>query len=177
VAWRECSIVIEVACGARSEVEVDGALFAAALLVLHFEAPGKMASFKNYYHVLGIDSTAGDAAIKAAFRRLALRHHPDRAKDKRTAQRFREIREAYEVLSDPEKRRQYDHVYRAQGAALRPIGPRVERRKTGARRGIRSGGGLGITLDVLGLRVGLAVDAELTRPAARSQKGPRRRAQ
>jgi len=175
VAWRECSIVIHVACGARSEVEVDGALFAAALPVLHFEAPGKMASFKNYYHVLGVDSTAGDAAINAAFRRLALRHHPDRSKDKRTARRFREIREAYDVLSDPENRRQYDHVYRARGAALRPIGPRVERREPGARQGTRSRG-FGITLDVLGLRVGLAVDAELTRPAARRRTGPRRSA-
>lgn len=42
-----------------------------------------MNSFKNYYDVLGVDSTANDAAIKTAFRRLARRHHPDVAKDKR----------------------------------------------------------------------------------------------
>jgi len=114
--------------------------------------PGKMDSFKNYYHLLRIDSTAGDAAIKAAFRRLALRHHPDSAKDKRTAHRFREIREAYDVLSDPEKRRQYDQ-----------------------RRGTRSGG-FGVTLDVLGLRLRLAVDAGLSGPGARRPKVPRRSA-
>jgi DnaJ-class molecular chaperone len=133
-----------------------------------------MDSFKNYYHVLRVDSTADDATIKAAFRRLARRHHPDVAKNKRGARRFREIREAYHVLSNPEKRRQYDDVYRARRAALRPVEPRVERREMSARGGARSSR-FGITLDVLGLRLGLAVEAEPIRRDVRRQKGPRRR--
>ena len=123
-----------------------------------------MGSFKNYYHVLRVRSTADEARIKTAFRRLARRHHPDIAKDKRAARRFREIREAYDVLSDPEKRRQYDDAYRTREAALRRLRPQLERSRA------RSAG-LGITLDVLGLSVGLAVDAELLRPGAKQQKG------
>ena len=127
-----------------------------------------MDSFKNYYHVLRVASTSDDAAIKAAFRRLARRHHPDVAKDKRAGRRFLEIREAYEVLSDPEKRRQYDRVYRAQ-TALRPIEAGAEHRKKGTQGGARASASFGITLDVLGLRV-LSLDAELRRPGARRQK-------
>lgn len=67
--------------------------------------------FKNYYDVLGVPRTASDAEIKKAFRSLARKHHPDVAKDKAQAEsRFREINEANEVLSDPEKRREYDEL-------------------------------------------------------------------
>jgi DnaJ-class molecular chaperone len=122
-----------------------------------------MERFKNYYRILNIDSAADDAAIKAAFRRLARRYHPD-AKNARAARRFPEIREAYEVLCDPEKRRHYDQVYRAQ-TAVRPLADGHTSPKLGAR--ARSGSvGLGISLDVLGLRVGLALDAEARRSAA-----------
>ncbi|PYO48661.1 MAG: hypothetical protein DMD84_20385, partial [Candidatus Rokuibacteriota bacterium] len=69
-----------------------------------------MANFKDYYRRLGVSPTAGDLAIKAAFRRLARRHHPDVALDKRSARRFPGILEAYEVLSDLERRRHYDRV-------------------------------------------------------------------
>ena len=64
--------------------------------------------FKDYYKILGVDRTADDKAIKAAYRKLARKHHPDVAKGKDSGDRFREINEAYEVLSDPEKRRRYD---------------------------------------------------------------------
>jgi DnaJ-class molecular chaperone len=62
--------------------------------------------FKDYYKILGVDRKADDAAIKSAYRKLARKYHPDvnNGKD----ERFKEIAEAYEVLSDPEKRRRYD---------------------------------------------------------------------
>src|ERR1051326_2055577 len=64
--------------------------------------------FKDYYKTLGVDRKADDKTIKSAYRRLARKHHPDVAKGKDTADKFKEIAEAYEVLSDPEKRRRYD---------------------------------------------------------------------
>ena len=67
--------------------------------------------FKNYYDVLGVTAKASDAEIKNAFRNLARKYHPDVAKDKATAEtKFKEINEANEVLSDPEKRRKYDEL-------------------------------------------------------------------
>ena len=67
--------------------------------------------FKNYYDVLGISSNASDAEIKKAFRSLARTHHPDIAKDKVGSEiKFKEINEAHEVLSDPDKRRKYDEL-------------------------------------------------------------------
>ena len=67
--------------------------------------------FKNYYDVLGVAPNASDAEIKNAFRSLARKYHPDVAKDKAGAEnRFKEINEANEVLSDPDKRRRYDEL-------------------------------------------------------------------
>jgi curved DNA-binding protein len=67
--------------------------------------------FKDYYSVLGVPRTATDEDIKKAFRKLARLYHPDVAKDKKTAeQKFKEINEAHEVLSDPAKRRKYDEL-------------------------------------------------------------------
>lgn len=65
--------------------------------------------FRDYYQTLGVAKTASQDEIKSAFRKLARKHHPDVATDKKTAEeKFKEINEAYEVLSDPEKRRKYD---------------------------------------------------------------------
>lgn len=64
--------------------------------------------FKDYYKILGVNRSADDKAIKTAYRKLARKHHPDVAKGRDNGERFREITEAYEVLSDPEKRRRYD---------------------------------------------------------------------
>jgi len=64
--------------------------------------------YKDYYKILGVPKNAGDKAIKTAYRRLARKHHPDVAKGKDSAARFQEIAEAYEVLSDAEKRKRYD---------------------------------------------------------------------
>ncbi|KYH38327.1 MAG: molecular chaperone DnaJ [Candidatus Bathyarchaeota archaeon B23] len=63
---------------------------------------------KDYYRILGVDRNATQEEIKRAFRRLALKYHPDRNKSPDAEERFKEISEAYAVLSDPEKRRQYD---------------------------------------------------------------------
>lgn len=131
-----------------------------------------MDSFKNHYRTLNVDSTADEATVKAAFRRLALRYHPDRARTARAARRFEEIREAYDVLSDPDKRRAYDRVYRAQ-TALRPVTARAAPPRR--RRAASGAAGLGITLDLLGLRVGLAAGAAATRPPARRPRSPRKK--
>jgi DnaJ-class molecular chaperone len=66
--------------------------------------------FKDYYKILGVDRNADEKAIRTAYRRLARKYHPDVNKNKDAGQRFREINEAYEVLSDPEKRRRYDSL-------------------------------------------------------------------
>ncbi len=69
-----------------------------------------MAEFIDYYTVLGLPKTAGEAEIKSAYRKLAMKHHPDRNQGNKQASesKFKEINEAYEVLSDPKKRKMYD---------------------------------------------------------------------
>ncbi|RWS31686.1 dnaJ subfamily B member 9-like protein [Leptotrombidium deliense] len=67
-----------------------------------------MAAKKDYYELLGVKKDANERQIKKAFRNLALKYHPDKNKAKGAEDKFREIAEAYEVLSDPEKRKQYD---------------------------------------------------------------------
>src|ERR1700681_416561 len=79
--------------------------------------------FKDYYKVLGVPRTASEADIKKAFRKLARQYHPDVAKTKKGAEeKFKEINEAYEVLSDPTKRKKYDELGPnwKQGAECRP---------------------------------------------------------
>src|SRR5512139_623642 len=67
--------------------------------------------YKDYYEVLGVPRSASDADIKKAFRKLAREYHPDVAKNKKQAEeKFKEINEAYEVLSDPAKRKRYDEL-------------------------------------------------------------------
>lgn len=66
---------------------------------------------KDYYEVLGVEKTADDAAIKKAYRKLAMKYHPDRNPDNKEAEeKFKEIGEAYEVLSDADKRAAYDRL-------------------------------------------------------------------
>jgi curved DNA-binding protein len=68
-------------------------------------------TFQDYYGILGVPKTATPKEIKAAFRKLARKHHPDlNQNDPAAEKRFKEINEANEVLSDPEKRRRYDEV-------------------------------------------------------------------
>lgn len=69
------------------------------------------AQFKDYYAILGVPRDASAADIKKAFRKLARKHHPDVATDKKAAEeKFKEINEANEVLADPEKRKRYDDL-------------------------------------------------------------------
>jgi curved DNA-binding protein len=79
--------------------------------------------FKDYYEVLGVPRTASEDDIKKAFRKLARQYHPDVAKTKKGAEeKFKEVNEAYEVLSDPAKRKKYDELGPnwKQGAEFRP---------------------------------------------------------
>ena len=79
--------------------------------------------FKDYYRILGVERSADDKTIKSAYRKLARKYHPDVAKGKDDGQRFREITEAYEVLSDPEKRRRYDTLGPDWQRHVQPPGP------------------------------------------------------
>ncbi|MGD9224170.1 MAG: DnaJ C-terminal domain-containing protein, partial [Desulfobacteraceae bacterium] len=66
-------------------------------------------STTDYYQILGVDKHASESQIKKAYRKLAMKYHPDHTKgDKNSEEKFKRISEAYAVLSDPEKRKQYD---------------------------------------------------------------------
>ena len=68
-----------------------------------------MAEKRDYYEVLGVDRGADDATLKKAYRKLAKKYHPDvNPGDAEAEKKFKEATEAYSVLSDPEKRKQYD---------------------------------------------------------------------
>ena len=66
--------------------------------------------FKNYYKILGVAEDADIKAIKKAYRKLALKLHPDVSAEADASDKFKEVAEAYEVLKDQEKRAEYDHI-------------------------------------------------------------------
>ena len=73
---------------------------------------------KDYYKILGVPENASEEEIKKAFRKLAFKHHPDRnpGNEKQAEEKFKEINEAYAVLSDKQKRQQYDFAKKGQFA-------------------------------------------------------------
>jgi molecular chaperone DnaJ len=105
-----------------------------------------MAPTKDFYAVLGVSSSASQDEIKKTYRRLAAKHHPDKnPNDAKAADRFKEISEAYTVLGDPQKRKQYDEMRRlgaftgfggGRSGGSRPSG-------SGARPGPGAGAGAG----------------------------------
>ena len=108
----------------------------------------------SYYQVLGIGKDASDKDVKAAFRRLARRHHPDLNPGDEAAEReFKKINEAYEVLSDPESRSKYDRYGDNWRHADR----------------IESGGGFGYGSGAPGGGRAPAVDAESLRSAGQTR--------
>ena len=66
--------------------------------------------FKDYYDTLGVKTDATDAEIKAAYRRLARKYHPDVSKESGAEEKFKSVNEAYEALREPERRRAYDQL-------------------------------------------------------------------
>ena len=92
---------------------------------------------RDYYEVLGVSRSASDAEIKKAYRALAKKYHPDmNPGDKEAEKKFKEASEAYAVLSDSEKRRQYDQFGHAafEGGAGGAGGGRTLRRPRAARK-------------------------------------------
>src|SRR5882762_992078 len=95
----------------------------ASVAAVRAVAPFMPVQYKDYYESLGVPRTASEAEIKKAFRKLARQYHPDVAKDKKKAEeKFKEINEAYDVLSDPAKRKKYDELGAdwKSGAEFRP---------------------------------------------------------
>ena len=72
---------------------------------------------KDYYQILGVSRSATDDELKKAYRKMALKFHPDKNKAPDAEDKFKEAAEAYEVLSDAKKRNIYDQEEEGQGAA------------------------------------------------------------
>lgn len=105
--------------------------------------------FRDYYETLGVPKTASADKIKSAFRKLARQHHPDVAKDKKGAEeKFKQINEAYEVLSDPAKRQKYDQLgadWNQPGGGFQP--PPGWRRQGGGGNPFGGGNGEGVEFE------------------------------
>src|SRR6187397_656437 len=116
--------------------------------------------YRDYYASLGVPRTASQADIKKAFRKLARQHHPDVNKgDAAAEQRFKEVSEANEVLSDPEKRKLYDQLgANWQGYQNAGAGSSQQGQPFGGFEGFRTGGagGPGVRFEYRGSQEDLA---------------------
>lgn len=79
-----------------------------------------MAEKRDYYEVLGVDKNASEKDIKKAYRKLAMKYHPDVSEEEGAEEKFKEVSEAYAVLSDDEKRQRYDQFGHAGMDGLLP---------------------------------------------------------
>ena len=77
---------------------------------LYYHIKGEIMQYKDYYEILGVKREATDSEIKSAYRKLARKYHPDVNKTKEAEAKFKDINEAYEVLSDKQKRQRYDSL-------------------------------------------------------------------
>ncbi len=101
----------------------------------------RLGNKRDYYEVLGISKSADEAAIKKAYRKLAKKYHPDsNAGDTQAEQKFKEITEAYTILSDPEKRKLYDRFGHAAFDGSAPNGGYAGGGYAGDTKGYKSGG-------------------------------------
>lgn len=80
-------------------------------MILHLSFNNYICVLKNLYKILNVDFQATTAEVKSAYRRLALLYHPDKTDNELLKARFAEVKEAYEVLSDPARRKQYDLTF------------------------------------------------------------------
>src|ERR671917_437314 len=121
-----------------------------------------MATATDPYKVLGVDRKASDDDIKKAYRKLARQYHPDRNPNNPSAEeRFKEVQQAYSILSDPDKRRQYDSGGGIFGSGFDPSAFR----RGGGAGGGGFGGGLGdILSDLFGGGAGGATTGARTQP-------------
>ena len=139
---------------------------------------------RDYYEVLGVKRDAGEAEIKSAYRKLARKYHPDVNKASDAAERFKEATEAYEVLSDPQKRRMYDQFGHVRpGGVGRPGGAKTYTWQSGegvpfdigdlfGRSGRGGGGFAGMSLDEILEALGGEFGRRGRRAQARAAKGP-----
>ncbi|MBI2187743.1 MAG: DnaJ domain-containing protein [Acidobacteria bacterium] len=112
----------------------------------------------DYYQALGVSRDAEFRTIKSAYRRLVKRYHPDVARNKAAERRFLAIQEAYEVLSDPKRRRQYDRLI----SESVPVVPRSSRQATARSTAPWTvpsmlGRGVRMVVDALGIRIDAGV--------------------
>ncbi|MEN4012164.1 MAG: J domain-containing protein [Bellilinea sp.] len=142
--------------------------------------------YKDYYKILGVSKSASEEEVKKAYRKLAMKHHPDRNRgDKSAEERFKEINEAYEVLRDPQKRARYDQLgesyHQWQQMGGQPGNFNWEQWFSGTPRGARSTqvdmgdlfGGMGGFSDFFSaIFGGMGADAMRQSPSARRARQP-----
>src|SRR5262245_13658463 len=126
----------------------------------------------DYYKLLGVDPEADDEIVKTVYRKLALKYHPDVAPSASEARKFVKIQEAYDLLSDPEKRRAYD-ASRAENRKT-DRGPRARRRSRPPEEGpARRAQGWDLRISLGGLDL-LGLGIRVERDALSAARAPRR---